>query len=174
MSRVTFLLIPLLLAGCTHTYRVQYQPNGNADEVSFEEAHTMLEGREAEVELADGRSMPAQVLRVEQDSTIWMDEMTDRLRFADTPQIEVIRHPQPDRAARQGALVGAVGGGLLGLATGFGLLGKQKDDALLSESGFVLRFVVGGAVTGTALGAMLGPVRGAHDNYVYPDVMRTP
>ena len=164
-------LTALVLTGCTQTHQITYQ-EAPAEAVTFEEAHQTLEGRHVEIELSDGRAMPSQVLIVEEDSTAWLDLMTERVRSADTPQIEVIRHNQPSRAIKQGSLFGAAAGSLLGLATGFGMLGKQKDDALLSEGGFVTRFVVGGTFLGIGGGALIGLQRGSADAYVYPDVPR--
>lgn len=169
MRFLPVLLVALVFTGCTQTHQIA-QTSDVESEYTFSTVHNTLEGQMVDIELADGRTMPSVALRIVPDSTAWIDLMTDQLRTADTPKLASITHRRPGRGAVQGASFGAVGGSLLGLAVGFLLLPQQNEDAILSESGFVSRFVAGGAILGTGVGMGIGTSRASHDRYVYPDL----
>lgn len=167
------LLAAVLLAGCSQTLSVVPAEEDTNATYSFDEANARLQGRYVEVALEDGRTMPSQTLVIAPDSTAWMDLMTDRVRSAPTPAVDVIRHKQAGRGAIQGALFGGGSGVLLGTLVGALLLDQQKDDAGLSEAGFVSRFSMGGLIFGTGVGVSLGAKRGSYDTYVYPDPIQS-
>ena len=167
---VTLLLAVVLLAtGCTQTRTLSYEPQSD-DVVTFDEANAMLQGHRVHVTLEDGRRMPSVALAIHPDSTAWLDLMTDNVRTARTNDLLDITYAKPGRGAVQGALFGAGIGALVGVATGVGLLDYHKEDAILSEAGFVSRFAVGGVLLGSGVGIGVGTSRGAHDRYVYPDL----
>jgi hypothetical protein len=159
----------LLTTGCTQTRDLSYEPTGD-DVATFDEANAALQGHRVDITLHDGRTMPSVALAINPDSTAWIDLMTDNLRTARTEELMAISHAKPGRGAIQGTLFGAGVGTLLGVAAGVGLLDQQKDDAILSEAGFVSRFAVGGLLIGSGVGLGIGTSRGAHDRYVYPDL----
>lgn len=162
------LALVLVMTGCTQTREISQEEIARDGEYSFSEVHQTLEGKEVEIELTDGRSMPSVALRIVPDSTAWVDLMTDRVRTAQTQELLAIRYKREDRGAVQGALFGAGVGVLVGTAAGALLLDKQKEDALLSEAGFVSRFAAGGIIIGSGVGVGWGMSRGSYDRYVYP------
>ncbi len=164
----SLLALVLVFAGCTQTREITPETAVPEGTYAFEDVHNSLEGKEVEIELADGRTMPSVALRIVPDSTAWIDLMTDRLRTAHTQDLAAISYKRPDRGAVQGAVFGAGIGVLLGTATGALLLSKQKDDALLSEAGFVSRFAAGGIILGSGVGVGWGVSRGSYDRYIYP------
>lgn len=164
------IVVGLLLAtGCTQTRDLTYEPTSN-DTATFDEANAALQGHRVDITLDDGRTMPSIALAINPDSTAWVDLMTDNVRTARTEALLHISRAQPGRGAVQGTLFGAGIGTLLGVAAGVGLLDQQKDDAILSDAGFVSRFAVGGLLLGSGVGLGIGTSRGAHDRYVYPDL----
>src|SRR5690606_40655635 len=84
------LALVLVMSGCTQTREISQEEIARDGAYSFSEVHQTLEGKEVEIELTDGRSMPSVALRIVPDSTAWVDLMTDRVRTAQTQELLAI------------------------------------------------------------------------------------
>lgn len=162
-----FLLLSVLvvLAGCSGAVRAV---DPEAESPSSLRA---LAEREVRVHLADGGVRPARGLRVEADTTSWVDADTGALVAVRTASVVEVRHRDrwgwSNRVAVRSALVGGLAGTVLGAAA----LWEAGD------SNGAAVFAVGGGAIATLYGLVGGAVAGAavapQDRYVLaPDSAR--
>ena len=134
------------------------------------QVNRQLAGRAVTVVLVTGEAVPAQAVRVAQDSTSWFDPATGALVLASTADIAEIQHRDRRRAVgrgvAQGAVAGAVLGGLLGMVIGHGagdvIPGNQAQDTVVAG----LAVAMGGAAYGGAGGLVVGVLSNPTDRYV--------
>lgn len=165
-SPILLLLVATMLTGCTHTREMS--PDA-VSAYSFEHVNETLEGRSIEVELTDERIIASKALRIRPDTTWTIDMLNGKLRQDSAQNISSIIWNRPGRGALEGAAIGALGGAVLGLATGFALAtGREADGARTSKAYYIAVPATFVTIIGIGTGTVLGVQKGSRDRYVYP------
>jgi len=162
-SIILVALTVLALTGCTHTHQVtraEYK------------AEQPCQSRRCTVALENGDRFPSMSLRIDPDSTSWIDPRTDALRKVSTAEVVEVRRIQRKRAARGGLVLGLASGVVLGAATGY-LVERSKPPAekicsfrcYTPERHDVTTGMVIGSLSGSALGLLIGGIRGNREVY---------
>ena len=112
---------------------------------------------------ADGRAVRAASVRLEADSTSWVDLETNALRSAPTVEVAWVDQIQRRRGGAQGLAVAFVTGTVL--ATLYYSVGRQN-----AQGGDIGRDLRSGAIAGlfaAPVGALVGGAVGARDRSVF-------
>lgn len=166
LSPILLLLVATMLTGCTHTREMS--PDA-VSTYSFEHVNETLEGRSVEVELTDERVIASKALRIQPDTTWTLDMLNGKLRQDPAQNISSIIWNRPGRGALEGAAIGALGGAVLGLATGFALAsGRESEGARTSKAYYIAVPATFVTIIGIGTGTVLGVQKGSRDRYVYP------
>lgn len=164
----SLLVIAVVLMGCTHTQQVAYEPDAS---LSFDELNETLEGRNVDIRLNDERLIASTALRIDPDTTWAIDLLSGQVRGAATEDIDFISWKRPDRGAWHGAVLGATGGALIGLAAGLALTSvRDADRAQTGIAQYVGAITGFGVILGVGSGALIGMKKGSHERYVYPEL----
>ncbi len=152
MTRLALALV-FVLAGCA-------VPAQTVDRARLGDAAADLDGRSGTVLLSDGTVWTADALRLDPDTTSWIDAATGTLRAAPTSSVAEVRTRDPGDTVARSALVGAVvvgaaGGALWGLVCSDPTLGCGGPTPLAVGAGLV----PAGALWGGTLGALRPPAR---------------
>jgi len=163
---ILLLLVTTMLTGCTHTREMS--PDA-VSTYSFEHVNETLEGRSVDVELTDERIIASKALRIQPDTTWTIDMLNGKLRHDPAQNISSIIWNRPGRGALEGAAFGALGGAVLGLATGFALAaGREEEGARTSKAYYIAVPASFVTIIGIGAGTVLGVQKGSRDRYVYP------
>ena len=165
--RPLLLLLALAASGCasfTHAVDLADPSRANAD----------FAGRDATVILTDGAEYDAVSLRLEPDTTTWVDPGSGQLLAIPTSAVAVVQRRDRGRAvwrtARNGALVGAAVGAVLGGIVGnefVGAFGQPTTSERASGVAFFgVVFGVGAGIEGGVIGALAGLVVDPTERYV--------
>ena len=164
------LLFAVLLTGCTHTQHVQ---DDTSEAVSFAELHQTLEGRHVDIRLSDAQTISSKALRIRPDTTWAVDMHSGRIRTTLNSDIHSISWRRPGRGAKEGALLGGLGGAIIGLAAGVALTSIRDEEVARTSLGHYVGTVTGiGVLLGVGSGTLIGLKRGSQDRYVYPQMYR--
>ena len=167
---LVFPLVLVVLAGCSGAVRAVDPAAAPPSAL-----HDLAE-REVRVHLADGQVRPARGIRVEPDTTSWVDADTGALVAVPTASVVEVR--QRDRAgwsrrvAGRAALAAGLGGAVLGGAValgGGGVLAPSGASAGERAATAVAVGIGGGAISavyGLVGGAVAGAVVAPQDRYV--------
>lgn len=170
VSVVGLLTFAAVAGGCAGTRT--FRPGDDA----FARRH--LGGRTATVVLRDGGVARGSALRVDADSTSWVDASTGQLRVVATADVARVTVSSPrltlERSVENGVLLGTAAGFLLGAALGYDsggcllfcsgepTLGARARGALTFGSFYGLA----GAAEGLALGALVGAAAPAEWEFI--------
>ena len=154
---VLALLLGTVLAGCTHTQPLHV--SSPAERAAF---NAQAEGTEARIALVDGTPSTGHSVRVAPDVTRWTDLQTGP-RSAPTSEIASIRYVDRGRGALEGAGLGLVGGGLIGGLVGTD--GGAEPDEMEVFTVTPEQILLGFAIIGTVIGAVVGMARGHRTIY---------
>ena len=162
-------LAAVLLAGCAgSTYTVAPE--------AFEDARRDLSGRTVTLVLTDGARYSAASLRLEADTTTWVNPDTGELLALPTWALAEVQHRDRGRSALRtagaGALVTGAIGGTLGALLCAGL------DCGASQPLVVLGAAASAAPSGALYGALGGAIANRADRWLFaparpPDAART-
>ncbi|GAB5536065.1 MAG: hypothetical protein Rubg2KO_23140 [Rubricoccaceae bacterium] len=165
--RALFLLV--LLTGCASSvHRVAPEDQTLRD----------LESRQLVVSLADGTMYRAHSLRVEADTTTWIDPKTGNLIGVNTARLAEVQEDDLAtslRGGRRGALIGAGVGLLFGAIAGnrlatADLFGLGPNEPTADERARSIGVVgLAGAAGGATTGFLMGVVFGTSPRYVLAD-----
>lgn len=152
------LLLSVLLSACAPGTRV-FDPS---DEWTLAREFS---GRSALVGLDDGRAVRVRAVRMDPDSSSWVNVDTGAFEVVPTSGIVRITRPATAgegvvRGAGQGAIAGAVVGGTLGLL----FVSAFQDGS--GAVPLVLAITVFGALDGAAMGALVGLILPGARTYV--------
>lgn len=141
------------LAGCASTTHTVYPTDALGD------ANRALGGRPVTVLLVDGTAHAAEAIRLEADSTSWIDPQTGALYAVPTDAVRVVERRDhkrsTERVAGRGAIIGTIVGAVLMGAAGYDTGGCL---VFCSEPSGPER--IRGAATWGALGAGSGAISG--------------
>lgn len=148
--------VALLLAGCTHTRSANLTSPAVRAEVNVraERGHPVLH-------LEGERGREVHALRVDGDSTYWVDKRTDQAQSAPTSRVHSVAFRRAGIGALEGLGVGFGVGAVLGAVRG-----STDGGGLFSYSPGEGAWVVG--VMGAAAGALAGAARS--NRFVYVSV----
>jgi hypothetical protein len=119
-----------------------------------------LTGREANIELKDGRHILAKEVKISDDSASWVDARTEGKSKASIQQINKIVTKSSSIGALEGIGFGLVGGGGLGFLVGSTQHAREIPMELIG--------VILGGGTGTIVGLITGLIVGHSYNYEFP------
>ncbi len=172
--RLVLLVVAFALTGCAGSVQTLRPATDLA------EARRQLDGQSTEVYLRDGRIRAAHALRVDADTTSWVDPQTAAFVRVPTSSIVEVRRTDRRGSVRRAAARGAVAAGLVGAVLG-GIAGYDGFNLCFwgpcepPSTGERIRgaavgaLAVGGigATYGTAVGALFGTVGAPEDRYLF-------
>lgn len=149
-ARALVLLVALALTGCAGLRSsTQIVAPDRLDIAAAEVA-----GGSGLLSLADGTRYRVESLRIDPDTTSWIDPVTGALRLVATPSVAQFEARDRRQALFRGAGLGALAGAAVGAALGLSVCADFGcDDAATA--------VVGVGTVGAAAGAFWGGVLGA-------------
>ena len=163
--RSVLLLAVAVLCGCSGAVRT-------VDPSAPSALHDLAE-RRVDVHLVDGPVRPARGLRVEADTTSWVDADTGALvRVATASVVEVRRRDRAGwsrRVAGRSALAAGLVGAALGAAVGAGgggVLGSSDTPPAVNAATFGIGVGAVGVMYGVVGGAVAGAAVAPQDRYV--------
>lgn len=152
------LLATLPMAGCAEMRPLLGNPITPAPRTGHPEAlrdavNRLTARRTATVELADGRAIRADALRIERDSAHWHDPDAGRSRAVATGDVRRVLVPRHRLQAGEGIMGGFIGGAVTGALMGYllpddGFVTPGSESALSALLFGTLGAVVGGLASG--------------------------
>ncbi len=151
---LTMLAAALAGSGCTtfQQYNTHYRPVNQADPAPLLRVNQELQGHRARITFADGGNVEAFDVRIEPDSTSWLDSDTDEVNRIATGRVMMVERRRRNYGPFPGFVVGATGAGA---ALGAWFEGQETYAAGALATAWVIG-TVGGGVLGAWLGGKVG------------------
>ncbi len=161
--KLTTILVGLAIClyGCSSSYTVSSAGKPNS-EYTYREMNEELQGRDAKIELKDGRVMSAKEIKISDGSVSWVDRRTDEESKTSIREINKITIKRSSKGALEGFGFGVLIGGGLGAI----ILGSTDNGKLGSGAGVAIGLIVGGGA-GIIGGLTTGLIVGHSDNYEF-------
>jgi hypothetical protein len=155
-----FFLLALVAWNCSTLTIVT--PTGREKSLSYADLNAKLPGDDARIHFIDGQRAEGAGIRLDVDSTSWVDTKTGGIVKVSTLTIEKIETKNGLAGGLLGLGTGLAAGGLIGLIVGEGAGQRQGDVGIGLE---VVAFTVGGALLGGGVGTIVGASIGTSHNY---------
>lgn len=153
-------IMALLPQGCSITHNVIMRDAGPPDP-KLAAFNSELSGREWLIQTGDGNSFHAVIVRLGNDSTIFLDPKTGLRNALPTSGVRSISTRNHGFGAVSGAFVGGVTGGS---AMGLALLTSKKSGGAETQ-GWAEVLVILGAIAGGVVGLTVGAIAGSSESY---------
>ena len=156
-----FLVLSCLVTGCIHNHTLNSTTSDNYKSLTEQSRH-----RKAIIVLKNGRLYYAEKLRLEPDSTLWIDAYAKSAQAAKTSEVAHVRFTRRGKGALEGLGLGLLGGAVSGAILGF-TDGDEPSDSwwpwTAEEKAIIGGIFFGGM--GGLTGILIGAIAGSKDVY---------
>jgi len=162
-TSIAMLIFSIAQIGCSSSYIVSSAPsNEHLSFAEFNLCSVAAANDRMKIVFQDNSTLDVKGVRVERDSTSWLDPTTDIRNSTQTALIKkvIFKHSAPGEGAGIGALVGA-GMGLV--AAAISVAGDKSD---LAGIAWIVYPPIG-AASGAFLGIIVGGAKGHSDEYEF-------
>jgi len=158
---IVFLFISFI-SGCSQTRTVTYTETKKEYDLSIPKAGDELKGKNCEIDLTDGNSIPGQIIDIRPDTVFFVHLVTHDRSAVRTEQIQSITSYNHFAGALQGLFLGTLSGAI-GTGGTFYLLSKSSGNA--DESAWWGVWL--GGMAGGLVGFVYGTLHGSGDVYEF-------
>ena len=162
---VISIILVLLFLQCTHTRRTSLKTSSSI----FDHMNDRFSQNTTYITLIDSSQYIGQNTRITQDSTFWIDSVTEKRNSVLTSEIKSIVIKKTWRGVLEGVGIGTLTGFVSGAFIGGVLIGDNEDGMVFPNSAGKNALAVGVLFGGFGglVGLPIGAIAGSKDEYIF-------